>query len=642
MQSCTSHPPAAPTPASPTEIRRLKRKEQNRLAQRRHREKARGYPFQGLDYIARRDIGAVFPSPEPEPEPEPDDDTSSAQGARTLKKIRTKPDLGLPPAVVDWAGPLVSSPTSMPSSASSSRPNQSKLSSTSSSRSTSPSAWPTVTTIPAAPFTVAPAIVGQSVPVSTSATSTSWIPEGSNLCMRPVAGPSSLEVATTLQGAEVQRGDLFNLWSGNGNPGQPLAAQPDLSSFRAWLSHDIVNASPPVPFCPPDDPLISRAVGDFGTSFVPPASAYDASSKPAPQHAHSTTVTNDASSTSTVQRFHPSTATSADAPTSQSPLHRFVTLVASNTPWIERMFGSGWDLLKVLTAASQRLGLMFQYIEADDSTSFLPMDFHGLKSSSSLVGRFDHAVEPALAVDPDKGPNRSLLRWGFLPDNMAPSNLSAVVAHHPFIDLSFPWPSVRDKILASIAFGLLDEVALCVDIWPGHEYQEQGADPPYWVHGDDPFDPEAYELSDRFATTFACLLDPLVIKRTNWWRRQQHKRELDPAVWATASVFAPFMAHMTAHLLRPLEVRPPYLDVHMTARLPPGKVRGKNFHGPEVVLPAANGDGFKVPFDPQQASRFAELSALHVAANAKQIHELAHTNDVADTLAPSIMSHSVL
>lgn len=80
-------------------------------------------------------------------------------------------------------------------------------------------------------------------------------------------------------------------------------------------------------------------------------------------------------------------------------------------------------------------------------------------------------------------------------------------------DLSFPWPSVRDKILAATAAGLLSAHAVCVEVWPSSDLQEQGAEPPYWVHGDDPFDPEAYELSDRFARNLGCLLDRELYKR---------------------------------------------------------------------------------------------------------------------------------
>lgn len=93
-----------------------------------------------------------------------------------------------------------------------------------------------------------------------------------------------------------------------------------------------------------------------------------------------------------------------------------------------------------------------------------------------------------------------------------------------------------------------------MEIWPGEDLQPEGAEPPYWIHGDDPFDPESYEVSDRLAKRYPWLLDSAIIRRTNWWRRQQSKAELPAMVSDVSRLFAPFFQQQIEHLQDPERV----------------------------------------------------------------------------------------
>lgn len=109
--------------------------------------------------------------------------------------------------------------------------------------------------------------------------------------------------------------------------------------------------------------------------------------------------------------------------------------------------------------------------------------------------------------------------WQFdrIPANMQPTDLQRTVEHHPYIDVAYPWPVMRDRILLlmDVAF---DEDELCH--WTLHA-QERVGEPAFTIWGDDLMDESAYELSESFVKTWWFLLDQSIVRRTNWWRRQR-------------------------------------------------------------------------------------------------------------------------
>lgn len=104
-----------------------------------------------------------------------------------------------------------------------------------------------------------------------------------------------------------------------------------------------------------------------------------------------------------------------------------------------------------------------------------------------------------------------------LPTNMQPTELQRTVEHHPYIDVAYPWPVMRDRILLlmDVAF---DEDELCH--WTMHA-QERIGEAAFTIWGDDLMDESAYEVSETFARQWWFLLDQNIMRRTNWWRRQR-------------------------------------------------------------------------------------------------------------------------
>lgn len=91
---------------------------------------------------------------------------------------------------------------------------------------------------------------------------------------------------------------------------------------------------------------------------------------------------------------------------------------------------------------------------------------------------------------------QGLLQWERMPSILRPSKLAAQVPHHFFIDACFPWPSVRDRVLEHMRDGRFTQNELCMDMWAVES--TNAWDAAYIVHGDNLFDPDAYEPSERF------------------------------------------------------------------------------------------------------------------------------------------------
>lgn len=119
---------------------------------------------------------------------------------------------------------------------------------------------------------------------------------------------------------------------------------------------------------------------------------------------------------------------------------------------------------------------------------------------------------------------QSISNWKFdrIPSNMLPTPAQLSIEHHPYIDCVFPWASMRSKILLLMET-IFTEEELCQETLTSHE---RYGEPAFTVWGDDPMDENSWEVSQSFASNWWFLLDRQIIKRTNWWRRQQERTEL--------------------------------------------------------------------------------------------------------------------
>lgn len=142
----------------------------------------------------------------------------------------------------------------------------------------------------------------------------------------------------------------------------------------------------------------------------------------------------------------------------EQAMRQFVSLVSQSIPWMDHLLAPRWDMIKVLKQAAEQLGLMQDYLEEDESISFLDGDYRvaSRNSISAIDDQQDippadiqaHAGEPvhpssektdwrlsqpADATGGSTGVTISVLRWTGWPSNMKPSRLSGVVPHHPFL-----------------------------------------------------------------------------------------------------------------------------------------------------------------------------------------------------------------
>lgn len=112
------------------------------------------------------------------------------------------------------------------------------------------------------------------------------------------------------------------------------------------------------------------------------------------------------------------------------------------------------------------------------------------------------------------------LRWDRVPNNMYPTEEQLNIEHHPYIDVAFPWPSMRSKILKCLDT-VIDDNDLCDSVFkaglPGAEQTE----PAFYIWGDDAMDEASWEVGEQFARRWWFLLDDEIVRRTNWWRRRR-------------------------------------------------------------------------------------------------------------------------
>lgn len=109
--------------------------------------------------------------------------------------------------------------------------------------------------------------------------------------------------------------------------------------------------------------------------------------------------------------------------------------------------------------------------------------------------------------------------------NMHPTKLQLEHRHSILID-TLPWPNVRDALIRLCAAGVTNGVDIKADML-GRTFDCIGEGHTFTIHGDDPCDPETWEVSEYFAKRYSFILDKNIIRRTNFWRRLRGLPNLD-------------------------------------------------------------------------------------------------------------------
>lgn len=115
--------------------------------------------------------------------------------------------------------------------------------------------------------------------------------------------------------------------------------------------------------------------------------------------------------------------------------------------------------------------------------------------------------------------NDGSIMWSSMPANMLPTTEQQRVPHHRCIDLGLPWASVRSRLLDLAQTDRLCLNEFLLDILLSLVLPDQR--PSFYVYGDDPYDPECWELSASFAAKWSGIFDESILRRSNWWRRQR-------------------------------------------------------------------------------------------------------------------------
>ncbi|PWN32766.1 uncharacterized protein FA14DRAFT_162053 [Meira miltonrushii] len=113
-------------------------------------------------------------------------------------------------------------------------------------------------------------------------------------------------------------------------------------------------------------------------------------------------------------------------------------------------------------------------------------------------------------------------KWDNVSENMKPTDIQLSVEHHPYIDVAFPWKSMRDKII--LLSGILFEPEnLCIAAMYGDPSSGEQA---FKIWGDDPSNEMTWEISESFIRQWWFLIDKSILRQTNWWRRQRGEKSI--------------------------------------------------------------------------------------------------------------------
>lgn len=191
---------------------------------------------------------------------------------------------------------------------------------------------------------------------------------------------------------------------------------------------------------------------------------------------------------------------------------------------------------KALILNTFRFGFELKYMSNTNSQSYVAQDWSiYLAKQKSLKGREQDdfgkkATDQIVNIStesPSTDHTLSLkpLRWAELPKNMLPTDDQLTIKHHPYIDVSFPWPMMRSKLLKML-YTVIDYDDFCDAVFkaglPGAKIKE----PAFYIWGDDPMDESAWEVGESFAKKWWFLLDDAILARTNWWRRLRGLEQL--------------------------------------------------------------------------------------------------------------------
>lgn len=148
------------------------------------------------------------------------------------------------------------------------------------------------------------------------------------------------------------------------------------------------------------------------------------------------------------------------------------------------------------------------------------------ESASSVVSSFQRPANWLLPLSLDSSQQERRMQRLIDSPDMHPTKLQMECDHSIIVDV-LPWPSVRDGLIRLSESGIIACQEIKRDLIGATPFPSGSEGSVFHIHGDDPADPEGWEIAETWAQKYSFLLDSKIIRRTNWWRRTRGLPNLD-------------------------------------------------------------------------------------------------------------------
>ncbi|PWN31895.1 uncharacterized protein FA14DRAFT_192181 [Meira miltonrushii] len=184
---------------------------------------------------------------------------------------------------------------------------------------------------------------------------------------------------------------------------------------------------------------------------------------------------------------------------------------------------------KALIKNTFRFGFDLKFMSKRSSRSYIAQDWLAYKDKQTSSNRRQASdfgnKESDQSTDSSSDTHSRPLQWDKIPNNMRPTEDQLTIQHHPYVDVTFPWPSVRSKLLKML-YTVIDYDDFCDAVFKAGLPGAKVTEPAFYIWGDDPMDQSAWEVGESFAKKYWFLLDDAILARTNWWRRLRGLEQL--------------------------------------------------------------------------------------------------------------------
>ncbi|KAJ1024440.1 hypothetical protein NDA13_004373 [Ustilago tritici] len=238
--------------------------------------------------------------------------------------------------------------------------------------------------------------------------------------------------------------------------------------------------------CIPSRPSSSFASGTEEPSLSAPSSSFSTLS-------------------STSQPYEPVTSTAAASQSAEFCLERAIS-----------MYNAGGSSATSVESFARVIELLGARFGLDRNGQGLP----SLLARLQLDGKLSENAETNKGLVFD-----ACIDWDKMALNMLPVTEQLLYPHRAFIDACLPWPAVRSRLLKQSLTSPVCEQEFALDLLLSILSSDESLST-FHVYGDDVFDPEAWKLSEGMLTKWWGLFDDSIVRRTNWWRRQRELPDL--------------------------------------------------------------------------------------------------------------------